>query len=63
VISAGFGNRFGFPHPEVLDRLRRAGSRIARTDRHGAVRVVAAQGSLSVEGTLRETPVEWLRTD
>ena len=63
VISAGFGNRFGFPHPEVLDRLRRAGVLIARTDLHGAVRMVSSGGSLSAEGTLRQTPVDWLRTD
>jgi len=56
VISAGFGNRFGFPHPEVLDRLREAGVLIARTDRHGAIRMVASRGSLSAEGTLRKTP-------
>ncbi|MCF8062298.1 MAG: DNA internalization-related competence protein ComEC/Rec2 [Deltaproteobacteria bacterium] len=54
VVSAGFGNRFGFPHPEVVARLRAAGACIARTDRHGAVRIVAAPGSLSAEGTAGE---------
>ncbi len=55
VISAGAGNRFGFPHAGVLDRLRRAGIRIARTDRHGAVTAVAGGGRLSLRGTVGET--------
>ncbi|PID39264.1 MAG: DNA internalization-related competence protein ComEC/Rec2 [Proteobacteria bacterium] len=37
VISAGAGNRFGFPHEEVLQRYRRVGSRIVCTCSHGAV--------------------------
>jgi competence protein ComEC len=52
VVSAGFENRFGFPHAAVIARLREAGVRVARTDLHGAVRVTAAPGSLTVRGTL-----------
>jgi competence protein ComEC len=37
VISAGAGNRFGFPHTEVTDRYRAAGSRILCTGTHGAI--------------------------
>ncbi len=37
VISAGDGNRFGFPHAEVVDRYVRAGSRILCTATHGAI--------------------------
>ncbi len=37
IISAGWRNRFGFPHADVLDRYHRAGSRLFRTDRDGAV--------------------------
>lgn len=37
VISAGAGNRFGFPHAEVTDRYRTAGCRILCTGTHGAV--------------------------
>ncbi|MBN1277468.1 MAG: DNA internalization-related competence protein ComEC/Rec2 [Deltaproteobacteria bacterium] len=38
IISSGEYNRFGFPHDQVLRRLQVAGSRVARIDRHGAVR-------------------------
>jgi competence protein ComEC len=40
VISDGVDNRFGFPAPVVLQRLRDAGVDVWRTDEDGAVRVV-----------------------
>ncbi|MGB6461815.1 MAG: DNA internalization-related competence protein ComEC/Rec2 [Candidatus Acidiferrum sp.] len=40
VISAGEGNLYGHPNPELLDRLTSAGVRILRTDRDGAVHVL-----------------------
>ena len=39
VVSAGRGNHFGHPVPEVLDRYRRVGAEIFRTDQDGAVTV------------------------
>ncbi len=54
VIPAGFGNRFGFPHPEVLARLSDRGIRVARIDLHGAVRVIAGADSLTVKKTVEE---------
>lgn len=39
LISCGEGNRFGHPDSTVLDRYRRAGSTVWRTDQEGAVRV------------------------
>lgn len=37
VVSAGVGNRFGFPHAEVMDRYRATGCRIFCTHTHGAI--------------------------
>lgn len=39
VISCGRGNRYGHPHAEALTRLEAAGSRIARTDASGCLKV------------------------
>jgi competence protein ComEC len=37
VISAGWRNRFGFPHKTVLKRYQALGSEVFRTDNQGAV--------------------------
>jgi competence protein ComEC len=39
LISVGRGNAFGHPSPDVIERLRRAGVEIFRTDRDGAISV------------------------
>jgi competence protein ComEC len=40
IISAGWNNRFHFPHAQVLQRLDKVGCRIWRTDQCGAVTVL-----------------------
>ena len=40
VVSSGWQNRFGFPHPEVLQRFERRQVRIYRTDSDGAIELV-----------------------
>ena len=42
IAAAGYRNRFGHPHPEVVARYAAAGATILRTDRDGAVRVELA---------------------
>jgi len=37
VISAGWKNRFRFPHSTVLESYKKGGCRIMRTDRDGAI--------------------------
>lgn len=39
LVSAGFDNPYGHPHPDVLDRLARHNVRVLRTDLDGAVTV------------------------
>jgi competence protein ComEC len=49
VISAGFGNRYGFPAPRVLGRYAAIPSRVLRTDLDGAVEVrIDASGAARV---------------
>jgi competence protein ComEC len=52
VISSGSGNPFGFPHPETLMRLQRAGCKIMRTDQLGAIEVTAGPEGLQVRSFL-----------
>jgi competence protein ComEC len=49
VISVGADNRYGLPAPDVEERYRGRGACILRTDRCGAVTVVANGGTLRVE--------------
>jgi len=37
LISAGFGNSFGHPHPDVIGRLEQRHTAILRTDLDGLV--------------------------
>ena len=46
VVSAGFDNRFGHPHADVMERLREAGATIANTAHSGAVQWSSAEPSV-----------------
>ena len=48
IISAGEENPYGHPHPELIQRLEETGTRLLRTDRDGAVRVLTDGHSLWV---------------
>jgi competence protein ComEC len=37
IVSAGFRNRWGFPHDEVVERWRRVGARVLNTAQSGAI--------------------------
>ena len=52
VISAGWRNRFKFPHAQVLARYAGQGSRVYRTDLDGAVRLISNGETLRVWPTL-----------
>lgn len=48
VISVGAANRFGHPHPEVMQRLAEGGAKMYRTDRQGAIRFTTDGEKLTV---------------
>ena len=48
VISAGIGNTYGFPNQEVLERYKRIGAEVYRTDNHGAVEISSNGQTISV---------------
>ena len=50
IFSAGRDNRFGHPHPAVVERFREMGSAIFRTDRDGAVFVETNGKTVHVRG-------------
>jgi competence protein ComEC len=37
IFPVGYANRYGHPHPQVEARYRKAGARLMRTDRQGAI--------------------------
>ena len=49
VISAGWKNRFRFPHPDVLKRYNHRGCRIFRVDTHGAVTLITDGQNLAIK--------------
>jgi competence protein ComEC len=60
VVSAGFANRFGHPHPEVLRRIAAAGVSLLRTDLDGALVLRASPTGWEVQRT-RTTEGAWPR--
>jgi competence protein ComEC len=48
IVSAGRGNHFGHPVPEVLDRYAAVGADVLRTDRDGAVTMESDGYSIEV---------------
>jgi competence protein ComEC len=49
LISAGRGNRFGHPVPEIVARLESVGARVYRTDRDGEITVTTDGRSVHVD--------------
>ena len=39
IVSCGFGNQYGFPHPDVVKRYQDRGYKVFRTDNNGAVTI------------------------
>lgn len=52
IISVGKRNRYGHPHPEILERLQSM-SKVYRTDTDGAVRIRVFKNGTSKTSTPR----------
>ena len=65
LVSCGERNRFGHPDAEVLDRYRRAGASVLRTDQEGAVRVTIGRSGGWISTRKHPAPVfvPWARPD
>ena len=48
IISSGWRNRFGFPHPSVLKRYEKHGCHVLNTARCGAITVTTDGNSLNI---------------
>jgi competence protein ComEC len=53
IVSASERNAGRLPHPEVLERYRALGTRVFRTDRHGAITVVTDGKRIEVRPFLK----------
>ncbi|MGM9925492.1 MAG: DNA internalization-related competence protein ComEC/Rec2 [Bacillus sp. (in: firmicutes)] len=52
IISAGKNNRYGHPHPEVLEAFRNRGIQVLRTDEQGSIRYRYLGGMSKFSATL-----------
>jgi len=60
IATAGLGNRFGFPRPEIRQRYERAGARFFSTGDCGALRfVLFADGRIEAHSARRGRPAPW----
>ena len=50
IISVGKDNGYGHPHPAVVARLKKAGSRVLRTDEMGTIVMESDGERFSVQG-------------
>lgn len=55
IISAGYGNLFRHPHPELVERLEQHNTAILRTDRNGLITVRSDGRRISVDTGARES--------
>lgn len=54
VVSAGYANRFGHPHPMIVERLESLGARVHSTARSGALAFRIGPGGLQSLHSYRE---------
>lgn len=63
VFTVGYRNRFGHPHPTVLERYAESDVKTWRTDRDGAVKVCMCAAGVAVSAWRDEAPRYWHTRD
>jgi len=56
ILSVGERNIGRLPHPEVLKRYEQLGSRIFRTDKHGAITIITDGERIEIKTFLKDKP-------
>ena len=59
LVAAGYRNRFGHPHPQVLERYEASGAQVWRTDLDGAISLRLDPDELVVSGYRFQAPRYW----
>ncbi len=59
LVAAGYRNRFGHPHPQVLERYEASGARVWRTDLDGAISLRLDSDEMVVRGYRFQAPRYW----
>ncbi|GAB3385204.1 DNA internalization-related competence protein ComEC/Rec2 [Lysobacter fragariae] len=59
LVSSGFGNRFGHPRAEVMERWRSAGAQTIDTAASGAIRIDLREGGIRAETRRGAQPRLW----
>ena len=59
IVPVGYRNRFGHPKAEVIERYRRRGIAVYRTDTSGAIRVELGANGVTIREFRRDEPRYW----
>ena len=59
IVSSGFGNRWNFPRPEVVERWCAVGSIVLVTGEHGAIEVELSGSEVRVAALRSSRPRYW----
>lgn len=62
VFTAGYRNRFHHPHPTVVERYRRQGATLLRSDMDGAITIVLDGNGISLDAYRRSHRRYWTHT-
>ena len=54
IISSGWRNRFGFPHPKILEKYKERGYKTLRTDLDGAITMTTDGESIQFETEVKD---------